>query len=219
MSDVTASRRLQRRQQHHDLSRAQLLDAAEEVFGRRGFHGTTLKEIAELAEFSVGSVYSFFSSKEDLFQQIFLRRGEDFMPGMRAAAARDVSARQALSDLVAYQVGFFRMHPPFGRLYLRVTGGAPMSADGREDEVATADQAMAANYAEAMRLQAEVFRRGQAAGEFRAGDPVVLSSLLSGLVAAYQGVDPMIMSDDPTASERLPLAELQELVQRAFAAG
>ena len=75
MSDVTASRRQQRRQQHHELSRSQLLDAAEEVFGRRGFHGTTLKEIAELAEFSVGSVYSFFGSKEDLFQQIFLRRG------------------------------------------------------------------------------------------------------------------------------------------------
>jgi TetR/AcrR family transcriptional regulator len=218
MSDVTASRRQQRRQQHHDLSRSQLLDAAEEVFGRRGFHGTTLKEIAELAEFSVGSVYSFFSSKEDLFQQIFLRRGEDFMPGMRSAAAGGASARQALSDLVDYQIRVFREHPPFGRLYLRVTGGAPMSADGREDEVATADMAMAANYAEAMQLQADLFRRGQESGEFRAGDPAVLSRLLSGLVAAYQGVDPMIMSDDPAAEERLPLEDLHDLVQRAFAA-
>ena len=55
------SRKAQRRARHHDLSRAQLLDAAEELFGQRGFYETTLKEVAELAEFSVGSVYSFFA--------------------------------------------------------------------------------------------------------------------------------------------------------------
>ena len=80
--DVT-SRREQRRLRHQSLSRSQLLDAAEEVFGKKGFHETTLKEIAELAEFSVGSVYSFFQNKDDLFQQIFVRRGEEFMPRLR----------------------------------------------------------------------------------------------------------------------------------------
>jgi DNA-directed RNA polymerase specialized sigma24 family protein len=60
--DRKASRRQERRLLHQDLSRTQLLDAAEEVFGRKGFHATTLKEIAELAEFSVGSVYSFFDN-------------------------------------------------------------------------------------------------------------------------------------------------------------
>src|SRR5829696_10515093 len=79
------SRREQRRLQHQDLSRNQLLDAAEEVFGRKGFHETTLKEVAELAEFSVGSVYSFFQNKVDLFLNVFLRRGDEFMVAMRAA--------------------------------------------------------------------------------------------------------------------------------------
>src|SRR5579864_9739421 len=77
------SRREERRLRQQDISRAQLLDAAEEVFGRKGFHETTLKEVAELAEFSVGSVYSFFESKDDLFLQIFQRRGEEFMPQLR----------------------------------------------------------------------------------------------------------------------------------------
>ena len=54
MAGTTTSRREQRRLQHQDLSRGQLLDAAEEVFGRKGFHEATLKEVAELAEFSVG---------------------------------------------------------------------------------------------------------------------------------------------------------------------
>src|SRR5262245_20940075 len=114
-----ASRREQRRLQHQDLSRAQLLDAAEEVFGRKGFHETTLKEVAELAEFSVGSVYSFFENKDDLFRQIFLRRGDEFMAGMRATLAADRSALELLHHLVDFQVGFFREHAHFGRLYLR----------------------------------------------------------------------------------------------------
>src|SRR5215475_4549281 len=82
-------RREQRRQQQLDLSRTQLLDAAEEVFGAKGFHDTTLREVAELAEYSVGSVYSFFDNKDDLFRQIFVRRGDEFMPALRAALHAD----------------------------------------------------------------------------------------------------------------------------------
>ena len=88
-----ASRREQRRLLHQDLSRNQLLDAAEEVFGEKGFHDTTLKEVAELAEFSVGSVYSFFENKDDLFLNVFLRRGAEFLPGMEAV----VNASRAIA--------------------------------------------------------------------------------------------------------------------------
>src|SRR5689334_25428787 len=79
-----SGRREQRRLLHQDLSRSQLLDAAEEVFGTKGFHDTTLKEIAELAEFSVGSVYSFFENKDDLFLSVLLRRGRESLPGLEA---------------------------------------------------------------------------------------------------------------------------------------
>src|SRR5262245_19493736 len=113
------SRREQRRRQHHELSRAQLLDAAEEVFGRKGFYETTLKEVAELAEFSVGSVYSFFENKEDLFRQIFLRRGEEFLPGMHEIVDGGGDPVDQLHGLVDFEVGFVRQHPRFGRLYLR----------------------------------------------------------------------------------------------------
>ena len=93
------SRRSQRRLQHQDLSRQQLLDAAEEVFGRKGFHETTLKEVAELAEFSVGSVYSFFESKDDLFRQIFARRGEELLYEMESVL--DGPAHRSSSSTVS----------------------------------------------------------------------------------------------------------------------
>src|SRR5437763_14351392 len=112
----TATKREERRLRQQDVGRGQLLDAAEEVFGRKGFHETTLKEVAELAEFSVGSVYSFFESKDDLFRQIFVRRGEQFIPALHAILDNTRGDPvQQLHELVDFEVGFFRNHPRFGR--------------------------------------------------------------------------------------------------------
>jgi AcrR family transcriptional regulator len=205
------SRREQRRLQHQDLSRAQLLDAAEEVFGRKGFHQATLKEVAELAEFSVGSVYSFFDNKDDLFRQIFVRRGEEFMPRLRDALRDEGTPTQQLHRLVGFEVGFFREHPRFGRLYLRYSSATMPSSDRAIDAV------MAERYEESMRLQAELFARGQRAGEFRRGDPQVLARLFSGIISAYQALDPAVVSDS-SEGERFPLDDLHDLVERTFRA-
>ena len=207
------SRREERRLLQQDVGRSQLLDAAEEVFGRKGFHETTLKEVAELAEFSVGSVYSFFESKDDLFRQIFVRRGEEFMPGMHAILDDDETDPVAqLHALVDFEVGFFRQQPRFGRLYLRYSSATTLSNDREVDVV------MRERYEEAMRLQAALFERGQRAGLFRAGDPEVLARLFSGLISGYQALDPAVVSDDPSPVERLALDDLHDVVEAAFVA-
>jgi AcrR family transcriptional regulator len=211
VSTVDVDRREQRRLQHQDLSRAQLLDAAEQVFGRKGFHEATLKEVAELAGFSVGSVYSFFDGKDALFRQVYLRRADQFMPGLRDVIGHDGSSLDVLHEVVTFQVQFFRDHPHFGRLYLFHSGHVFGS-----DVAPPLDPAIFANFTEAMALQTGLFARGQGEGVFRSGDPEVLSRLFSGLVAAYQEMDPAITSDDGAGAERLALADLHELVARAF---
>ncbi len=208
---AAVSRREERRLVQQDLSRTQLLDAAEDVFGRKGFHETTLKEVAELAEFSVGSVYSFFQSKDDLFRQIFVRRGEEFMPGLRRLLdGPDADPLSQLHLLVDFEIGFFRQHPRFGRLFLRYSSATSLSLD-REVDLVIRD-----NYEESMRLQAALFERGQRDRVFAPGDPEVLARLFSGLVSAYQALDPAVVSDDASPAERLPLAEFHDLVDRTF---
>jgi TetR/AcrR family transcriptional regulator len=206
-----ASRREERRLLHQDLSRSQLLDAAEEVFGDKGFHETTLKEIAELAEFSVGSVYSFFENKDDLYLSVFLRRGEEFLPAMEAVVNRDATPLEQLHQLVEVQVGFFREHPHFGRLYLRSASAViPIL------EVAASAQ-LSENFERAMALQADIFARGQKDEQIRDGDPVVLARLFSGLISAYQSLDPAVVGDERPVSEPLALEALHDIIDGAFA--
>ena len=46
--------------------RSQILGAAIELFGKRGYHATTIREIAERAGVSTGLVYQYFGDKEDV---------------------------------------------------------------------------------------------------------------------------------------------------------
>ncbi len=54
------------REQLVEARRAQILQAATEVFGRKGFHGATIHEIAEEAGISEGTIYNYFDSKDEL---------------------------------------------------------------------------------------------------------------------------------------------------------
>jgi AcrR family transcriptional regulator len=56
-------------------TRAELIDAAANVFARRGYQAAKIEEIAERAGYSHGAVYSNFAGKEDLFLAVF----EDYM--------------------------------------------------------------------------------------------------------------------------------------------
>lgn len=57
-------------------TRNRIMSAAKKLFSDKGFHGTNAKEIAASAGVSVGSFYSYFNDKKDLFMEIFKEHAE-----------------------------------------------------------------------------------------------------------------------------------------------
>jgi TetR/AcrR family transcriptional regulator len=201
--------REQRRQRLLEFNREHLLDAAEAVFGARGFQDATIKEIAERAELSVGAVYGIVPGKEDLLVQTLERRGAELLAAMDDLLAEPGDERDRLHALADLQIEFFRRHPDFGRLWLRWAGPgrwglAPASIDRFGDHIGRA-----------MGIEADLIRRGQASGRLRAGDPDVLAHILSGIVQAYQANDPASVGESGT--ERLALSDFHALIEGAFA--
>jgi AcrR family transcriptional regulator len=207
---ATASRRELRRSHHHDLSRSQLLDAAEEVFGTKGYHDATLREVAERAEFSVGSVYSFFENKDDLFRHVFLRRGESFLDGVRAIVEAGDAPLDAVGRLVTFQVEWFRAHPHFARLYLRASSPSRLLPGGAEGGGID-------TFTDVMALERSLFARGQADGSIRAVEPDALIAVLGGMVTAFLSVDPVVHGG-AAAEARIPVAALTDMVVAALRA-
>jgi AcrR family transcriptional regulator len=59
-----------------DPLRAQLLDAAAQVFASNGYYGTKIMDIVKAAGLSSGAVYGRFASKDELLMEAILRQVE-----------------------------------------------------------------------------------------------------------------------------------------------
>lgn len=65
-------------QERKDAKRQFLLDTAAKVFASKGFHNTSVKDIVEEADISVGSFYFYFKSKEEMFMELYLSIEKSF---------------------------------------------------------------------------------------------------------------------------------------------
>lgn len=84
-----------------ELTRQSLLEAAARVFAERGFHGATLDDVAAVAGFTKGAVYSNFKSKDDLFLALLEHHLAQGDLRLRAAIEQsDVPPEQRLGDFV-----------------------------------------------------------------------------------------------------------------------
>jgi AcrR family transcriptional regulator len=92
---LTPERRRQQTREH-------LLAAAAEVFGEQGFHGASLDEVAAVAGFTKGAVYSNFKNKEDLFLALFKANYEREMQALRTTLGdSEVPPESRISDFVS----------------------------------------------------------------------------------------------------------------------
>jgi AcrR family transcriptional regulator len=80
-----------RRAERRELTRSQILDAAERVFAREGLRGASVEAIAEEAGYSHGAIYSNFSSKEDLFLVLVEERIDARLARVYEAADTELS--------------------------------------------------------------------------------------------------------------------------------
>jgi AcrR family transcriptional regulator len=129
-----------RRQQTRD----HLLAAAAQVFAERGFHGASLDEVATVAGFTKGAVYSNFKNKEDLFLALFRAQYEEETAALRATLeASDVPSEARLSDFVAlFQDQTHLARSNFGLLYQEFWLYAARNPDIRKQFTQIDDEAV-----------------------------------------------------------------------------
>ena len=83
------------RERRAEQIRSVLLDAAEEVFARKGLTGAALEDIADAAGFTRGAIYSQFGAKEKLFLAVVERQRQRFLDGF----AEVMTSFHRLSDV------------------------------------------------------------------------------------------------------------------------
>gem|GEM_PF-784525 len=205
------SLRVIRRERQNEISRAHILDAAEDAFSEKGLNAT-IKEIAEMAEFSVGAVYMFFDGKDELLAAVFERHTDAFLQTMRDAAAGAGSAPAKLHRIFDAQFGYFRSHPKFYKLFdqlWRVRSWALHFTSAEQGSQW---------YREALEIVARVFRNGMAAGELIQGDAMVHSSIFANIISAYisHWIYELASKRNVDIDRIAPASQVHALIDRAF---
>jgi AcrR family transcriptional regulator len=89
--------------------REHLVKLAAEIFARKGFQATTVREIATEAGILSGSLYHHFDSKETIVDEVLSTFLEDLIGRYRAAIERGGDPRSVLSEMV--RIGFGTLEP------------------------------------------------------------------------------------------------------------
>ncbi len=83
--------------------RTQLLDVALDRFGARGYHETSMEEIADAAGVTKPVLYQHFQSKQQLFQELLESVGQDLLTDVEnRAAAEENPYQRVLAGFRAY---------------------------------------------------------------------------------------------------------------------
>ncbi len=131
---VVGSRRQHRRAQELAGRRADLLDAALEVFADKGFDGAQISEIATLAEVSLASLYAMFKGKEDLYQAVTRRAAEAIHESVVAKVGGITSPRERLLALIDSLFAAFDEQRAAMRIYTCGTQSVPWRIHQHPDE-------------------------------------------------------------------------------------
>jgi AcrR family transcriptional regulator len=73
-----------------------ILEVAVRLFSERGFHGTTIREIAEAAGMLSGSLYAHIQTKEDLLYEVVMQAADRFMGAIAPLVSAELPAAEKL---------------------------------------------------------------------------------------------------------------------------
>jgi len=77
-----------------------ILDAAEGLFARHGFHGVTTRQVAAEAGVDTALIHYYFGAKRELFDAVFVRRAEILNQAREASMNAYVAAHDATTMTV-----------------------------------------------------------------------------------------------------------------------
>ncbi len=198
---------LPRREREKLRQRQEMLAAALDLFSQKGYHNVSMAEIAEKAEFAIGTLYKFFQNKEDLYKTIVLERCDDFEDAFRLAMEQSDDEVEKLRHYVRFRGERFRNNLPFVRLYLAESRGISFNLK------VGVDNEMRKRYYDILQRLASVLAKGMANKRFKKiADPYYLAVALDSAIDASL----LLWLDDP---ERHPYPEDPDAILDIFFKG
>lgn len=116
-------------QEKKDEKKQHILDMSLQLFAEKGFANTLIQDICKAAGVSVGSMYFYFSSKEEVYEAVYSRLSTDYDRRIKEAMSSVSSLKEILRRLVEiavhsavpniYETQFFLMNSNLENLKMK----------------------------------------------------------------------------------------------------
>jgi AcrR family transcriptional regulator len=180
------------REQSKANTRERLLAAARSAFASSGFHGASVEEIASLAGFSTGALYSNFDGKEDLFLVLMEREIEEHAREIADAVSMRESVAERATGGAQRWMSMIEREPELLLLFMEFWAYGVRDADVRPK--------VAARFAQVRRLLSKLIEDGVREFDLQLALPaeqlaVAVDALADG-IARQKLADPDAVPDD-----------------------
>src|SRR6266516_5379578 len=190
-----------------EATRARLLAAAAEEFGRAGLERASVDAISVAAGYGKGTVYNYFPSKEDLFRAVVQEASAQ--ASSSAAAGHDAPARERLKATLAGFCAWAGQHDALARVLVRE---CLMGTPGLYPRVIGAEAPLVGELE-------TILRDGARRGELRDDVPAELLALAIAGLADLALVEHLSSGGARPALEEIPQMVLTLLLGTRSAAG
>jgi len=167
--------KMPRREREKLRQRKEMLAAALGLFSEKGYYNVSMHEIAQKAEFAIGTLYKFFKSKEDLYKALMLEKANKFDDELTKTLKEPDDEIEKLRNYVRAKGQLFRADVAMIRLYFAETRGASFNVMALDSEIRQ-------QYYRFLQTLASVFERGIRRKRFKKiADPYHLAIALESL--------------------------------------
>lgn len=146
---------------------AEIIDAAAHIFARRGFHGASTQDIADVLGVRQASLYYYFPSKEVALEMVCARGVEGFVEAAISVTEAPGTAGQKIAGLIASHLDPLRHRGDYVNVFLNERRHLPTESRRRVGRHSRAIE----------KIFEDVLRAGVEAGEFRSDLDARLTSL------------------------------------------
>lgn len=148
--------------------RREILGAAVKVFSRHGYRGTSLQRVAGAAGMGKSSIYHYFPTRDALFSGLVHHLLEHEIELFTRALEDQGPPAERLRSLIDGVLGLFDEWAKAG----------PLVIDCLREQ--RGRRAVRRTFERVREIVAELIRHGQREGQFHAGDPAALATVLVG---------------------------------------
>lgn len=172
------SRRNQRREREVVSAREAIVDAAITVFAEHGYHGATVDQLASAAGYSVGSLYNYFSGKQQLYRSVLEQIGREVKSAIEIDLPESVGFFEALTWSVKRHFGAMLPYRSFFRAGFEERASFDL---GLGADIVALQDALGQVWLERVVAMIE---RGQGRGEVRPGSPTTMGWVVTGVMSS-----------------------------------